>query len=438
MLFEQEIDGCFADRVGEGGLTRDAYSAALERADKALEALREKAARHALPLLEVPSMRADLPAARAVASHLRDGATDIVIFGIGGSSLGAQALAQLKGYGTPAYSLAREAPRIHFLENPDPESFQSVFAGLPLPSTRFVAISKSGGTAETLAQTLAAIDAIRASTDAPDLSRRFVAICEPGDNPLRSLAERHGMALLDHPPGVGGRFSVLTVVGAFPAMLMGLDPARLREGAATVLDQALSARHAQQVPAACGAAIAAALAEQGKAAACVLMPYLERLERFAMWYRQLWAESLGKQGKGTTPIRALGPVDQHSQLQLYLDGPRDKLFTLIVADLAGQGPRLSAWATCGDRDLSYLEGRTLGDLVAAEQRATGEALLRNGRPTRIIRIARLDERMLGALFMHFMLETIFAAHLMSVNPFDQPAVEQGKALARQYLRDTAT
>jgi glucose-6-phosphate isomerase len=438
MLFEQEIDGCFADRVGEGGLTREAYSGAIERAGQALKALREAATQRTLPLLAVPAMRDDLVAAGSIAQRLRNGGTDIVIFGIGGSSLGAQALAQLKGYGTPAFAIRSDQPRIHFLESPDPETFRAVFAQLPLATTRFVVISKSGGTAETLAQMLAAMDAVYASRGASDLAQQFVAVCEPGDNALRRLAERHGLSLLDHPPDVGGRFSVLTVVGALPALLMGLDPAKLRAGAATVLDQALSARPARDVPAACGAALAVALAEQGKARACVLMPYLERLERFAMWYRQLWAESLGKNGKGTTPIRALGPVDQHSQLQLYLAGPKDKLFTLITAQLAGQGPRISARATDGDRDLAYLKGRTLGDLVAAEQRATAEALLRNGRPTRIIRIARLDEQVLGALFMHFMLETIFAAHLMNVNPFDQPAVEQGKMLARQYLREAET
>jgi glucose-6-phosphate isomerase len=216
---------------------------------------------------------------------------------------------------------------------------------------------------------------------------------------------------------------------------MGLDAVKLREGAAKVLAQALDGAQARDVPAAQGAAIAVALAERRQIAACVLMPYLDRLERFAMWYRQLWAESLGKQGKGTTPIRALGPVDQHSQLQLYLDGPKDKLFTLIMGPAAGKGPRIGARATGGDPELAYLEGRTVGDLVDAEQRATAETLIRNGRPTRVMRLARLSEEVMGGLFMHFMLETIIAAHLMKVDAFNQPAVEQGKILARQYLKE---
>ncbi len=324
---------------------------------------------------------------------------------------------------------------MHFFENPDAQSLSAAFETLPLKTTRFLVVSKSGGTAETLGQMLAAMEALEAAGGGKYMAQHFAVICEPGKSPLRRLAERHAMPVLDHPPGVGGRFSVLTVVGILPALLMGLDAVKLREGAASVLAQALGGAEARDVPAAQGAAIAVALAERRQIAACVLMPYLDRLERFAMWYRQLWAESLGKNGKGTTPIRALGPVDQHSQLQLYLDGPKDKLFTLIMGPAAGKGPRITARATGGDPDLAYLEGRSIGDLVDAEQRATAETLIRNGRPTRVIRIARLDEEVMGGLFMHFMLETIIAAHLMKIDAFDQPAVEQGKILTRQYLKE---
>jgi glucose-6-phosphate isomerase len=164
----------------------------------------------------------------------------------------------------------------------------------------------------------------------------------------------------------------------------------------------------------------------------VLMPYVDRLAAFGLWFRQLWAESLGKDGSGTTPIRALGTVDQHSQLQLYLGGPRDKLYTLITVSSAGVG-RLVERALAEDERLGYLVGSSLGDLLDAESRATYETLARHGRPTRLIALDRLDEEGLGALFMHFMLETILTARLIGVDPFDQPAVEEGKVLARRYL-----
>ena len=167
-----------------------------------------------------------------------------------------------------------------------------------------------------------------------------------------------------------------------------------------------------------------------------MMAYADRLERFTRWYVQLWAESLGKDGKGTTPVAALGPVDQHSQLQLFIAGPRDKLFTVVTVGAAGEGPRMDAElaALAGEPDFA---GKTIGDLVAAQGRATAETLAKNGCPVRTIHIERLDEASLGELLMHFMLETIIAARLLGVDPFDQPAVEEGKVLAKRYLAEAA-
>jgi glucose-6-phosphate isomerase len=194
----------------------------------------------------------------------------------------------------------------------------------------------------------------------------------------------------------------------------------------------LAKKPAAQVPAAIGAALAVALAETKGKSIGVMMAYADRLERFTRWYVQLWAESLGKNGIGTTPVAALGPVDQHSQVQLYLGGPRDKFFTVVSVAAAGLGPHI-------DADMAKLAGepglggKTIGDLVAAEARATAETFASNGCPVRTLHIAKLDEASLGELMMHFMLETIIAAHLLGVDAFDQPAVEEGKLLAKKYL-----
>jgi glucose-6-phosphate isomerase len=187
-------------------------------------------------------------------------------------------------------------------------------------------------------------------------------------------------------------------------------------------------------PPALGAALSVALAAEKNLRCTVMMPYGDGLERFAMWYRQLWAESLGKDGKGTTPIRALGPVDQHSQLQLYLAGAKDKMFTLLRPPQAGFGPRMKLAPGAGE-SLDYLEGRYVGDLVDAEARATAATLAHNGRPVRQFILNPLSEEVMGALFMHFMLETILAAALLKVDAFDQPAVEEGKVLAQRYLSE---
>ena len=402
------------------------------RTEAALAALRAHHADGSLPLLRLPQSRDDIAAILGYATLLRDGATDVVFLGTGGSSLGGQTLTQLAGYGVPVLGALRQ-PRLHFLDNLDPGTFGAALEQLPLRTTRFVAISKSGGTGETLMQTAAAISAITsAGLDPHD---RFVAISEPGRpgkrNGLRELLGTHRVPMLDHDPGVGGRFSVLTNVGLLPAAVAGLDISAIRSGAADALAPVLDRKPAGEVPAAVGAALAVALAS-GKPIS-VMMAYADRLERFTRWYVQLWAESLGKDGKGTTPIAARGPVDQHSQLQLFIAGPRDKLFTVITTGAAGRGPRIEADLAklAGEPDFA---GKTMGDLVAAQGRATAETLAKNGCPVRTIHVERLDEASLGELLMHFMLETIIAAHLLGVDPFDQPAVEEGKILAKQYLK----
>jgi glucose-6-phosphate isomerase len=197
----------------------------------------------------------------------------------------------------------------------------------------------------------------------------------------------------------------------------------------------LEARAPGEFDAAVGAAITIGLAKERGVRACVMFPYSDRLARFADWYVQLWGESLGKGGEGTTPVGALGPVDQHSQLQLYLDGTPQHLITVIREPCQGRGPALAPdLAKLAGAD--YLAGHFAGDLVAAQQRAIPEALLAHGRPVRIIDLEVLNERALGALMMHFMLETVLAAHLLGVDPFDQPAVESGKVLTRRYLAGT--
>jgi glucose-6-phosphate isomerase len=217
-----------------------------------------------------------------------------------------------------------------------------------------------------------------------------------------------------------------------PAMARGLDPVACRAGARTVVEALLSAAGPENFAPALGAAVAIGLAKERGVRAHVLMPYTDRLGRFAHWFVQLWAESLGKGGEGTTPVAALGPVDQHSQLQLYLDGPRQHMVTVLRLGCAGAGPKIDA-DLAKAAGAGYLAGLTAGDLVAAQQRAIPEALIEAGRPVRTMDIEALDEATLGGLMMHFMLETILAAHLLGVDPFDQPAVEAGKQLTRRYL-----
>jgi glucose-6-phosphate isomerase len=433
MYYNQNIDLALKSR-NSGGITDEGFAHMLARTEPALADLRSKHANGSLPLLRLTEKIDELVSLRNAAAKLKK-ASDVVFLGTGGSSLGGQALAQLADYAVPGLGTLRSKPRVHFLDNLDPITFGKILQKLSLKTTCFVAISKSGGTAETLMQSIAAISALKKAGLEKKISHHLIGLSEPKRtgqrNGLRELLESHGCFLLDHDPGIGGRFSVLSNVGLLPALVLGLDGRGILAGAQDTLAILLAKKPARIVPFAIGAALSATAAAEGKTIR-VLMAYADRLERFTRWWAQLWAESLGKQGKGATPIAALGPVDQHSQLQLWLDGRRDKMFTVLTTGVAGSGPiidqKLAKMA--GEPDFG---GRRIGDLVAAQGRAMADTLARNGCPVRTIHVEKLEEHSLGALLMHFMLETIVAAHLLRVDPFDQPAVEEGKILAKKYL-----
>jgi glucose-6-phosphate isomerase len=342
-----------------------------------------------------------------------------VVLGTGGSSLGGQALCAL-----------RPGCGVEFFDNLDADEMAQLLARDDLARTGFLAVSKSGGTTETLSQLIVCLTAMRKVVGEAAARGHFLLIAELRDNAVRRVARQYDLEILDHGADIGGRYSVLSLVGLLPALFAGVDGREVRQGAADVLDAALVAGP-PSAPA-IGAALAVGLARQRNVSASVMMPYANRLKPFSAWYCQLWAESLAKDGAGTTPIQAAGPVDQHSQLQLYLAGPADKIFTLIGLKTAGRGPEIDADMARGV-GADYLANQRIGDVVDALFRSTVQTLARNGRPTRVFELNILDERSLGALFMHFMLETLIAARLLGVDPLDQPAVEEGKNLVRSML-----
>lgn len=402
MSYIQHLEGCLP-----GIKNLDPYHSLLK--STILEKFRVNYRKGDLPPLSLVEQTKDIPLYQKAAERLAD-FDDILILGTGGSSLGGKAL----------YTLAtQEKPRLHFLDNIDPHTFERLFHRINLSKTGILAISKSGSTVETLMQLMVCLQRL----GNPD-PKHFLIITEPTDNPLRKIANAQGWECLDHPQNVGGRYSCFSVVGLLPTILAKLDPYAFRKGAKDVLDVHLIA---DIPPALEGAAISVFLEQHHQKSLSVMMPYSDQLDCFALWYRQLWAESIGKEGKGTTPIRALGTVDQHSQLQLYLDGPKDKYFTLLTLPWKGQGDIINSSL------VPEFKGKTMGDLLAAEQKATYETLMRHQCPTRLITLDKLDEYHLGALMMHFMIETILTSYLIGVDAFDQPAVEEGKRLAREYL-----
>lgn len=440
-LLRQSIEGCLAAKIGAGGLAPDEMVVLLSELAAPLAELQRAYRDETLPHLRIAEETLDVDDAEAAMARLSAGAQTVVFLGTGGSSLGGETLAQLSGWNIPGASdpAKRMRPRTRFYSNLDGSTLAGALDTLDLKSTRFVVTSKSGGTPETLSQAVAALGAVRRAGLENDISRLFLAVTDPATpgntNGLRALASRFGFPVLDHPPGIGGRFSGLSIVGLMPAIARGLDVRAVRRGAHAVVRSMMAAQTPGDFTPAVGAAVAVGLARLRGIRVNVMMPYADRLARFGAWYVQLWAESLGKAGAGTTPIACLGPLDQHSQLQLFMDGPAEHYLTIIRTATDGQGPVLDAdlSTTAG---IGFMGGRSVGDLVAAQSHAVPEALMQAGRPVRTIDLERLDPATLGALLMGAMIETILAARLFGVDAFDQPAVELAKTLTRERLSTT--
>ena len=395
------------------GVSRDA----LERLDDRVATAHDRieagraAGDHGFAALNLPET-ADPDAIRAAVDPLGDPGA-ILTVGIGGSALGAATIDEALGGPADAY----------FLDNVDPAWIDRLLARLDLSRTVVNVVSRSGTTAETLSNFLVVREAM-ADAGVDWTERTLVTTGESGN--LRSMAEDHDLPTLDVPAGVPGRFSALSTVGLAVAALQGADLEALLAGAGDVAD-ALAPSLFESPAYAYGAACYA-LSARG-AAINAMMPYDESLEYFAEWFAQLWAESLGKDGLGQTPARALGATDQHSQLQLYRAGPHDKLVTLVR-------PRERNDLTVPETDLAglaYLGGSSLGDLLDAEFEATEASLAAAGVPNVRVEVDRVDARGVGELLYAMEAACVLYGELASVSTFTQPAVEWGKRAARGLL-----
>jgi glucose-6-phosphate isomerase len=395
----------------------------------------------------------------AFAEGLGQAHDHVLVLGIGGSALGTKAL--LNALRRPAWNEwddeGREFyPRVTVLENVDPTTVAAALARIDPRRVLVNVISKSGGTAETMAQYLV----VRAWLEAAlgeAAHRHLVFTTDPARGALRELANREGIATLEVPPAVGGRFSVLSPVGLLPAALSGIDIAALLAGARRAVGRAGSDDLLRN-PAALYAALHWAADSDLGARIHVLMPYTDRLRELAAWFRQLWAESLGKrvdrEGRtvhvGPTPVAAVGATDQHSQVQLFMEGPFDKVITFVrlerfAEDLPIPGPDAVTPGAAGDLppDLAYLPGHTLGELLNAEYEATSAALAEMGRMSCTLRLPELTAETMGEVVMFFQLATGYAGAWYGIDPFDQPGVELGKrltyaAMGRPGYQSTAT
>lgn len=414
--------------IGDRGITASQREALRPAQERALEGLVQARSSGRIGFFDLPEY--DWEPIVSWAEEKRRGVEDVVVVGIGGSSLGARAI------------LATQAPRerrptVHFAENIDPTSFGRLVDRLDFTRTLVVVITKSGTTIETMSKFAFLWTKLRERLGA-GAGERVVAVTDPEKGGLRALVDRYGFDDFSVPPNVGGRFSVLTPVGFIPLAFAGFPIGELLEGAAAARDAGFRTDLAQN-PVAIAAADHYLLMQRG-ISQTVMMSYSDALYPLVDWFCQLWGESLGKAvdrsgalvETGLTPVKALGVVDQHSQLQLYTEGPRDKHVVFLEVDSFDSDLKIPP-VEGFPASLSHLVGKNLGDLMEAELVGTRRALQAAQRPVSRMRMDRIDARSVGAFIMTWEMITAWMGELLDIDAFDQPGVELGKKIAHGLL-----
>lgn len=368
----------------------------------------------------------------AFAAQVRGQYDDVIIAGIGGSALGVKAVYQaVRDLNALLLSAdERGGPRLFVVDNVDPAQVLSVSRIVNWQRTLLVVVTKSGGTLETMAGMLHFVEQLRVAFPTK-WQEHIVTVTDPISGFLRRFSQELNLRSFPVPPKIGGRFSVLTAVGTLPLALAGVDVRRLLHGSATVAEQFRLQRSGHDAAKLAG--LLYLMQTVCNRSQVVCMPYADHLRETAFWFRQLWAESLGKaqtrDGRparcGSTPLFATGATDQHSQIQLYMEGPADKCVLFLEVEHSSDDTTLPK-ADGPLAPLAYLSGRSLGELLHIELNATRDALTDHGKPNATLVLRTLDEAAIGALFATLMITTAITGELLGVNTFDQPGVEAAK------------
>jgi len=432
-MLEDALDGGID---GERGLSRTRLAELARRFPKVQAELRARRKEGDYGFYDLVHQDATVREILSFAEGMGQAHDHVLVLGIGGSALGTKAL--LNALKRPAWNEldddAREFfPRLTVLENVDPVTVRTTLDRIDPRRVLVNVVSKSGGTGETMAQYLIVRQWLETALGAA-AARHLVFTTDPEKGALREIAKAEGIPALPVPPDVGGRYSVLSPVGLLPAALVGIDIEALLRGAGRAVERAESDDLMTNAPALYAALLWAADTWHG-ARVQVVMPYADRLREFSEWYRQLWAESLGKRldrrgeliNAGPTPVGAVGATDQHSQVQLFMEGPYDKAITFV--DVEEHGTDLTIPGRDGlPAELAYLGGHSLQELLRAELEATSSALARMGRMSMTLRLPELTAETFGELLMFFQVACGYAGIWYNINPFDQPGVELGKRL----------
>ncbi len=434
-LVELDYNNVMADVLDSNkGITVKQFNDTKPKMNEIHKELMRRRKEGELPFYDLPFQTQTLKSIRRMAEGIRKRAENFVVFGIGGSALGALALftALSPQNHNLLESSRRRFPRLFVADNADPETIATLLNYVDPRQTVFNVISKSGTTTETMSQFMIVHDRLRRSLGKSSVKDHIVITTDPEEGFLREFANQEGYQALDIPPGVGGRFSVLSAVGLLPLAVTGVNVVELLKGAAAASEVSTLPTLARN-PAYLFAVLTYLLKQLKKRSTLVFMPYADALTGIADWFNQLWAESLGKRystkGKvvfaGQTPVKAIGTTDQHSQLQLYMEGPEDKVVVFVGLKSYRVDIRIPA-VFKEHEGLSYLSGQTLGELMQAEQSATAQALAQASRPNMTLTLNRITAASMGYLMYLLEVATLAAGYLYQIDPLNQPGVEMSK------------
>ncbi|MEE9436521.1 MAG: glucose-6-phosphate isomerase [Candidatus Adiutricales bacterium] len=434
-LVELDYNNVMADVLESNkGITAKQFNDTKPKMNEIHKELMRRRKEGELPFYDLPFQTQTLKSIRRMAEGIRKRAENFVVFGIGGSALGALALftALSPQNHNLLESSRRRFPRLFVADNADPETIATLLNYVDPRQTVFNVISKSGTTTETMSQFMIVHDRLRRSLGKSSVKDHIVITTDPKKGFLREFASQEGYQTLDIPPGVGGRFSVLSAVGLLPLAVTGVNVVELLKGAAAASEVSTLPTLARN-PAYLFAVLTYLLKQLKKRSTLVFMPYADALTGIVDWFNQLWAESLGKRystkGKvvfaGQTPVKAIGTTDQHSQLQLYMEGPEDKVVVFVGLKSYRVDIRIPA-VFKEHEGLSYLSGQTLGELIQTEQLATAQALAQAARPNMTLTLNRITAASMGYLMYLLEVATMAAGYLYQIDPLDQPGVEMSK------------
>jgi glucose-6-phosphate isomerase len=409
-MLELNFSNMMSEVIGEKGISEKQVEALKDKVAKAHDGI---STRKWNELAFIDLIKQDTSEIKKIADDIKRESESFLLLGIGGSALGPKTILEAL---SPMHNL-KKTPKVFIYDNVDPTTLDNIMSVIDLEKTTVNVVTKSGSTAETMASFMILYEKLKGHAE------RFVATTDPEKGPLRKIASEKGFRTLSIPPAVGGRYSVLSPVGLLLAEVIGVSADELLQGAKEMHDRCLEPELWKN-PAYMFGTLLYLMDVEEKRNINVMVPYSDRLKPLSEWFCQLWAESLGKLGMGSTPYPSLGTTDQHSQLQLWMEGPEDKVIVFIKIDDYGVDIKIPE--VFKDTPIGYLGGHSLSELINAEEESTELCLAKTGRPNMTLKVPVIDAYHLGQLFYLFELATAFAGFLYGVNPFNQPSVEEGK------------